>query len=270
MRQLSDKEQNELIQAIKDGDLDKIKPFLRDRTLINSFTLTGETPLTLAAKLGNKDVVYTLMCSMALDPEKKDKNDDLAIELAIRSGDKELVKTMLSMGYLTDVDKRVDYIIRAKIDFPAAERCDQPLLNAFVKRAGDIPPEVLTSYQDKLNELKSADDETRGGFEIASLVKQVTDACKDLSFAKIVIDAGILSGASKEEVSEGLAIQDWAYYQFLELDENEGFDMDLYQKHEDEPSSGSDYSKAMSNLIAELKKQGPFKETIFEVIEHTS
>lgn len=114
-------------------------------------------------------------------------------------------------------------------------------------------------------------------FAIESIVKFSMDH-RDEKFYAFAIDADMLCLNSEEKFAETLLgyqknwpgkyfsadavadlkqnTGDWIYQGFCQIKESNGFDFSLYQKHYEEPSPGSEYGKAMSELLNAISADG--------------
>ena len=71
----------DLIKAVKDGDLEKMKDLIRKQTDVNCKDEYSQTPLMWAAAVGNADIVRYLIDHGA-NISHKDKNNENALTIA--------------------------------------------------------------------------------------------------------------------------------------------------------------------------------------------
>lgn len=97
---LNTAEQEDLLFAIKDGDLETVKQCVNDNT-INAVTPTGRTPLMIAvAKSGNTAIEIVLyLIDNGADVSYVSKDGKSALVIASESGNYEMVKLLVEYGH---------------------------------------------------------------------------------------------------------------------------------------------------------------------------
>ena len=88
---------NELIEAIRNEDIDNVKRTLKEGANPNSSNKYGVTPLLFAAKLGDPGFVATLLIAGA-DPYFTHEDGGTPLGWAVWLGHKETVKAFLNAG----------------------------------------------------------------------------------------------------------------------------------------------------------------------------
>lgn len=96
---------NELFDTVRKGNLDRVKDLIEKGADINSSDNDGNTPVHLAAKEGNLDVVKYLIEVKEVDLNAKDNNGNTPLHLATGEGRLDVVK------YLID-EKKADFNVK--------------------------------------------------------------------------------------------------------------------------------------------------------------
>ena len=94
---IKQKEFNDFISFVKQGDLEKIRECLSNGVNINAVDSDGKTALMWACQKGHFEVAITLISS-GTDINAKDKNGKTAINYSAESGNVELMKLLLAQG----------------------------------------------------------------------------------------------------------------------------------------------------------------------------
>ena len=101
---IKQKELNDFIDCIKQGNIEKIRKYLANNVNINAVDSDGKTALMWACQSGHFEIAITLISSGA-DINAKDKNGKTAINYSAESGNVELMKLLLAQGADTGVKK---------------------------------------------------------------------------------------------------------------------------------------------------------------------
>ena len=99
----SKKEDIELLQVSKRGDIQEIAELISRGADINARAGSGETPLSYASFKGHKDVV-NLLIEKGADVNIRDSEGDTPLMLAANGGHIDIVRTLISRG--ADVNNR--------------------------------------------------------------------------------------------------------------------------------------------------------------------
>ncbi|HJM68373.1 MAG TPA: ankyrin repeat domain-containing protein [Candidatus Babeliales bacterium] len=93
----------DLVVAVQDNDFSYVNRLIKDGVDLNR--IGGDyldTPLTMAVKFGNKEIVETLIKAGA-DLDVKNMLDHSALTVAVNVGDKEIVEALIKAGADLDV-----------------------------------------------------------------------------------------------------------------------------------------------------------------------
>ncbi len=254
-----------LFHAITNNDLEAIQPWLarEGEDIINQYNREGETPLTQAVKLNHKEAAYELLRSMFIEKALKNREGKNAVEIAIEQKNKEMVRTLLSMGWLVDDEERLNYILLSGLELPDPETSSRQMAELVLKKVSNLSEEQKNAYRERINYILTPEpEESSADFDIESMADEfasvITDQAekfKDTVFAAFAIDAGICSLATEEDIQNELKSSDWTFRHELRT----GFDFDAYQNHyeaSDEEQKSSAYTAAMKEFLKELEKRG--------------
>lgn len=134
----------EVFEAARTGNLGKIKElYAKDPLIIKSKTITGETPLHIAAFAGKKDIAGFLIAKGA-ELNVKDASNNTPLTNAIRSKNFETVKVIVDNG--AGVNERGLWnFLPIQV---AAEFTSNDIVNYLIDKGADIPVEPgEVSYQ---------------------------------------------------------------------------------------------------------------------------
>jgi ankyrin repeat protein len=137
-------EAQEVFDAARKGTLEKIKElYAKDTLIIKSKTITGETPLHIAALEGKQDVAGFLILKKA-ELNVRDASNNTPLTNAIRSKNFETVKVIVDNG--ADVNERGLWnFLPIQV---AAEFTSNDIVNYLIDKGADIPVEPgEVSYQ---------------------------------------------------------------------------------------------------------------------------
>jgi len=168
--------EEQIFAAIESENLEELKDLLlKESPQLNSKFPSGETPLTLAASLGNKEIVLLLLNNLA-DPEQKNSNGSTALLTAMDNKKYNAVNALL----LWDADVSATDSDGETALFKAIEDDNTELVKKLINIGSEISGkdadensiyhiavrkkniEVLNLLQPSANELKleNANDET--------------------------------------------------------------------------------------------------------------
>jgi ankyrin repeat protein len=258
-----------LFEAVTNNDLEAIKPWLgrEGEDIINHYNQEGETPLTLAVKLNHKEAAYELLRSMLLEKEAKNRAGKNPVEIAIEEKNKEMVRTLLSMGWLSNEEERLGYILQSGLELPDPQNCTLNMAELVLEKAPDLSDEQKNAYRERIDYIMTPEPkEISADFDIGSMADEYAGVISDLAdksgdtvFAAFAIDGGICSLATVEEIEKELRPPDWSFHHEL----NAGFDFDAYNEHyeaSDEEQKSSAYTVAMKEFLKELEEREVFKK----------
>ena len=255
-----------LMQAIKSKDIETISEYLGGEggDIINLTDSLGQTPLTYAAKLGDCKVVYELCRSMFCENDSADRNGDIAIEIAISNGNKELANTLLSMGYLCNDEERLDLILRAGVAIPESNSCTINMAKLVLNKVKTLTDEERIAYEIRADIRPPYEGASESNFNVELMLIALVTAISNFSsqhsdkeIAAFAIDAGACSFGTRDDVEQNCNVADWSYY-LIELED--GFDFDAYEEHCEEERSDSTYALAMLHLVEKLKAVHAFNK----------
>ncbi len=255
----------ELFDAVAGNDPEAIGPWLSEKgeNVINLYNRDGETPLTQAVKLNQREVVYELLRSMFLDREKRNRSGKNAVEIALEQKNSEMVRTLLSMGW-HDIEVRLDYIMQSGLELPDPETSSLKMAELVLEKVPDLSDEQRNAYRGRIDSFLAEPDKLPADFDIGKMIDEYSAVVNDLAdksgetvFAAFAMDGGVCSLGTAEEIKDGLRPPDWSFHHEL----SEGFDFDAYDDHynaSDEEQKTSEYTAAMKEFLRELEERNVF------------
>ena len=128
----SDGWEDALITTIRAGDVEEVRQALDSGERLETYGRYGETPLGVAAYMGNLEIMRLLL-TRGVDPEDKDYEGYTAMEQALMRGEVEAIDLLLDWGTSEAQARRaVDALLLA------AGRCNLSLLYRLIDRGVDI------------------------------------------------------------------------------------------------------------------------------------
>lgn len=121
-----------LITAIRTGDVDKVWQALDSGERLETYGRYGETPLGVAAYMGNLEIM-SLLHTLGVDPDEKDYEGYTAMEQALTHGEYDAIDLLLDWGTSEAQARRAVNALLL-----AAGRCNLSLLYRLIDRGVDV------------------------------------------------------------------------------------------------------------------------------------